>query len=363
MQPSTTYGAAFAEDSAARRAMSPLTNGGAGLPGEPDYSDMGKRNSNLLGTPDYSSVDETFAENHARLTAENTYIPQVVITGERMTPAQKEASLAEERMLTQYGSRAAWETAQFFKGAKDSVTSIPGAIAGAAKGAYGLATGDPAMLMRASQAWNRLSSMTVGGMIDAAGRGIVASSPLGIATPFASGDPYSAGGRAGMAVLGVAVPVAGRFGMDGLEAVGKIGASNVAGDALRYENYWDKLGGTPGSLNDRSARAWYLSEAAYVTFPDGYIGVYSSKDGPVLFVNNKKYLFTDQSWKISVREGSVNNKVRLSALNQSDIEFEYSKPVLDVLDPWSEKQFDDFYIWLSQKRDNREFIGMWTDKN
>ena len=31
-------------------------------------------------------------------------------------------------------------------------------------------------------------------------------------------------------------------------------------NAARYERYWDDLGKIPQSLNDRSTRAWYLSE-------------------------------------------------------------------------------------------------------
>lgn len=104
-------------------------------------------------------------------------------------------------------------------------------------------------------------------------------------------------------------------------------------------------------------------KAFYVGVPDGYIGVYSSKNGPVLFINNDQYLFVDPIWKVSVKEGLVNNEVWFSNLMAHDLHFEYKKVELDPLDPWSEKQFDDFFIWLSSKRDNREFIDMWTEKN
>jgi hypothetical protein len=104
------------------------------------------------------------------------------------------------------------------------------------------------------------------------------------------------------------------------------------------------------------------NKAFYVRFPDGFIGVYSSDQGPVLFVNANKFLFTDPSWSVSVRKKGTQNEVKFVDLFPVPQAFECPAVELDPLDPWSEEQFDDFFIWLTKKRDDREFIDMWTDK-
>lgn len=104
-------------------------------------------------------------------------------------------------------------------------------------------------------------------------------------------------------------------------------------------------------------------KAFYVEIPHGYIGVFSSINGPVLFIDRDKYLFSDPSWRVSVRKGPENNEVWFSNLIGADLHFKYKKVELDVLDPWSEEQFDDFFIWVSLKRNDCEFIDMWRDED
>lgn len=104
------------------------------------------------------------------------------------------------------------------------------------------------------------------------------------------------------------------------------------------------------------------SKAFYVGFCDGFIGVYSSVEGPVLFINDCKYLFADPSWNIRVQKNLGVNEVSFVGLDQSSLVFEYSAVELDPLDPWSEEQFDDFFIWLTNKRHDQEFIEMWTER-
>ncbi len=105
------------------------------------------------------------------------------------------------------------------------------------------------------------------------------------------------------------------------------------------------------------------NKAFYVKFPGGFVGVYSSVEGPVLFVNEGKSLFTDPSWAVSVHRQAGVNEVSFIGLAQGTLVFEYPVVELDPLDPWSEEQFDDFFIWLTKKRHDREFIDMWTEKN
>jgi hypothetical protein len=102
-------------------------------------------------------------------------------------------------------------------------------------------------------------------------------------------------------------------------------------------------------------------KAFYVKFPGGFIGVYSSMNGPILFINGSKYPFTDPSWKVVVQKNARINEVRFTGPEQKNLTFAYPAVELDPMDPWSEESFDDFFIWLTTKRDDQEFIEMWTE--
>ncbi|WP_141676586.1 hypothetical protein [Pseudomonas bananamidigenes] len=112
---------------------------------------------------------------------------------------------------------------------------------------------------------------------------------------------------------------------------------------------------------ERSGQGVPRNKAFYVRFPGGFMGVYSSPEGPVFFVNDHKMLFSDPAWRVSVHKKMDVNEVFFAGLTKGDLAFEYSVVELDPLDPWSEEEFDDFYIWLTKKRNNREFIDIWTD--
>ncbi|MFK3799397.1 hypothetical protein [Pseudomonas sp. NPDC088444] len=103
-------------------------------------------------------------------------------------------------------------------------------------------------------------------------------------------------------------------------------------------------------------KACYISLGGYV------FGVYPSVEGPVMFIDSEKYLFTDERWAVSVQPGREMNKVVFSGLRSNDFNFEYPTVNLDPLDPWSEEEFDDYFKWLSKQRSNAEFIRMWTLK-
>jgi len=104
------------------------------------------------------------------------------------------------------------------------------------------------------------------------------------------------------------------------------------------------------------------SKAFYIRFAGGVVGVYSSSQGPVAFVNSEKRLFTDPGWSVSVQRMGATNEVSFTGLGDEISTFEYPTVKLDPLDPWSEEDFDDFFIWLTRKRNDQEFIRMWTEK-
>lgn len=81
------------------------------------------------------------------------------------------------------------------------------------------------------------------------------------------------------------------------------------------------------------------NNAFYVKFPGGFIGVYSSTDGPVLFVNDGQYFFTDPTWSVSAQRRADVKEVSLIG-SQGILIFEYSFVALESLGVWSKVQFD-----------------------
>jgi len=62
------------------------------------------------------------------------------------------------------------------------------------------------------------------------------------------------------------ITIAGSVVLGGLGALKVIGgrAADGAADLVRYEKYWNDLATKPGTLSDRTARAFYLSEEARI---------------------------------------------------------------------------------------------------
>ncbi len=103
------------------------------------------------------------------------------------------------------------------------------------------------------------------------------------------------------------------------------------------------------------------TKSFYTDFTKGYMGVYSSKQGPTLFINNDKYLFTDPSWNITIKRNGKSRHICFSGLREQDLAFEAQAFPTDECDPWSEEEFDDFFVWLESHRSNQELIKIWTD--
>lgn len=105
------------------------------------------------------------------------------------------------------------------------------------------------------------------------------------------------------------------------------------------------------------------SPASYLKFAGGFIGVYPSLARPVFFVNDRKYLFTDPSWHISVAKYGPENEVTFTGLVDGDIAFRYPAAELDPFNPWSDEEHEDFFIWLRTYKDDPETIRMWTKED
>ncbi|WP_298450331.1 hypothetical protein [uncultured Marinobacter sp.] len=98
-------------------------------------------------------------------------------------------------------------------------------------------------------------------------------------------------------------------------------------------------------------------KACYVRFSKGFLGVIGSVSGPVLFFNDRRFYFSNPNWNVKVENKNV------FYLFENGIEVlkeKYNSPPLDELDPWSDEESEDFFIWLEAKRNDEEFMEMWT---
>ncbi len=98
----------------------------------------------------------------------------------------------------------------------------------------------------------------------------------------------------------------------------------------------------------------------YAKFDGMFVGAIGSKLGPFLFIGTQEYYFSDKSW--SVKTFKEENRNVFSLINKGvvSLSIEYKPLDLDELDPWSDDESEDFFIWLEAKRNDEEFIEMWT---
>ena len=215
----------FAEDHEARTATNPLTNDGARVPGENYRVVTGGSESDFnlvkgLGNLQTAGKLSDDVDNFNALYRG----PKVYVIGSYLTPAEKQASIIEERLVAEYGSRANYETVAAAKGARDSAVGSIRGIGGAILGTYRYITGDKATRSAVAEALNRLSSMPAGSILNAVGKGIVDASFVGVAGAFADRNPYAAGAGIGGAASGVLIPFAGSLAAKGLGSITEVEA-------------------------------------------------------------------------------------------------------------------------------------------
>lgn len=101
--------------------------------------------------------------------------------------------------------------------------------------------------------------------------------------------------------------------------------------------------------------------ASYETYNGGFIGVMSSEKGPVFFINNKTYLFTDPSWKPLLQKHNDYNEFIIIQNDKEILKIQYTPPIIDDWDPWIDEDTEDLYYWLSTHKSNQELIREWTE--
>lgn len=105
-----------------------------------------------------------------------------------------------------------------------------------------------------------------------------------------------------------------------------------------------------------------IQKGFFEKWSKGYMYALSGSNGPCLTVGTRSYDFRSPEWKAEVEKLGNGNVFRLCEEGRLVIEELYSPPSVDELDPWSDEESEDFFVWISNKKNDEELIEMWTDK-
>jgi len=99
----------------------------------------------------------------------------------------------------------------------------------------------------------------------------------------------------------------------------------------------------------------------YIKLNDKYYGTYATPNGPCFFYQTDKFLLNDPGSEFLHFKGTDRHHFKFKYNDKLIIDLEYDRwDDLDI-DPWSDEDFIDFFIWLTKSSSNQEFIKMWTE--
>lgn len=99
----------------------------------------------------------------------------------------------------------------------------------------------------------------------------------------------------------------------------------------------------------------------YIKLDGKYYGIYATSNGPCFFYQDDKFLLNSLGVVFQHTRGESQHYFRFIYNGKVVIDLKYDHwDDLDI-DPWSEEDFIDFFIWLTKSSSNQEFINMWTE--
>jgi hypothetical protein len=99
----------------------------------------------------------------------------------------------------------------------------------------------------------------------------------------------------------------------------------------------------------------------YIKLNGMYYGVYATPNGPCFFYQNDEFLINDPGSVFQHTKGDVQHNFRFIYKGQVVIDLNYDHWDDLNIDPWSDEEFIDFFIWLTKVSSNQEIINMWTE--
>jgi len=124
-------------------------------------------------------------------------------------------------------------------------------------------------------------------------------------------------------------------------------------------------------INSGKTEEKLREEIGTVTFNKGYyvknkgdiIGIFSSKNGPVIFKNNEQYLIEPGKTKMELSESMNGTSVFRLIINGLEVlTVTYEKSKFVNFDVWSDDEMVDFYLWLTNQQNEQKFYNFYTDR-
>jgi hypothetical protein len=133
-------------------------------------------------------------------------------------------------------------------------------------------------------------------------------------------------------------------------------------DVFNYILEYDTLAGPLKEVSASSVQEEKIAKLGnYIKFDGKYYGIYATENGPCFFYQGNKFLLNDPGVVFQHTRGGDQHHFRFTYIDKVIINLKYDHwDDLDI-DPWSEEDFIDFFIWLTKSSSNQEFIKMWTE--
>lgn len=99
------------------------------------------------------------------------------------------------------------------------------------------------------------------------------------------------------------------------------------------------------------------TEGAYINKANNLIGVYASKTGPVLIINDDQYVLKNGNWEFDAKRITSEENVFTPTKDGVSV-FELIYPTIEFVDydPWSSEDDVDFFLWLSKSANRYSYI-------
>ncbi|MBU2072485.1 MAG: hypothetical protein KKE72_15640 [Gammaproteobacteria bacterium] len=99
----------------------------------------------------------------------------------------------------------------------------------------------------------------------------------------------------------------------------------------------------------------------YIKLDGKYYGIYATANGPCFFFQDDEFLLRDPDAVFQHESREKQHYFRFTYNDKVVIDLTYDHwDDLDI-DPWSDEDFIDFFIWLTKSSGDQEFINMWTE--
>ncbi|MCP3872106.1 MAG: hypothetical protein GY699_02985 [Desulfobacteraceae bacterium] len=103
------------------------------------------------------------------------------------------------------------------------------------------------------------------------------------------------------------------------------------------------------------------TNGVYVYKDGKVIGIYSSIDGPVIIINDYRYIVRTDRLQFEIEELSMNErKFTITKNGVTIFELQYPKIQFVDFDPWSSEDDVDFFCWIVKMSKKNNFISEYS---